>query len=89
MNGVYQPQTTTKVGIILYMIAFIALAAIAGVTVAKLSKAPRDDKRLILAVIIALAGRNSSYHHLLGDWMEDRYSYACQSRPYHQQAVEG
>jgi hypothetical protein len=53
-NGVYRPQTATKVGVVLYMIAFIVLAAIAGVTTAKLSNAPSDDKRLVLAVIIAL-----------------------------------
>lgn len=53
-TGAYQPQTETKVGVVLYVISFIALAAIAGVTAAKLSNAPSQDKRLVWAVLIAL-----------------------------------
>ena len=53
-TGVYQPQTTTKVGIVLYLIAFIALGLIAAVTTYKLSNAPSGEKRLVWAVIIAL-----------------------------------
>jgi len=51
---VYQPQTTTKAGIVLYLIAFIALGLIAAVTMHKLPTAAKDDKRLAWAVIIAL-----------------------------------
>jgi len=53
-TGVYQPQTETKVGVVLYLISFIALAAIAIVTAAKLSNAPSQDKRLVYAVLVAL-----------------------------------
>lgn len=53
-TGVYQPQTETKVGVVLYMVSFIAIAAIAGITAAKLSNAPSQDKRLIWAVLAAL-----------------------------------
>jgi hypothetical protein len=52
--GVYQPHTTTKVGVVLYLIAFIALGLVAVVITYKLSNAPSDDKRLVWAVIIAL-----------------------------------
>jgi hypothetical protein len=52
--GVYQPQTTTKVGVVLYLVALIALGLIAAVTTHKLSNAPSDEKRLVWAVIIAL-----------------------------------
>jgi hypothetical protein len=52
--GVYQPQTITKVGVVLYLVAFIALGLIAVVITYKLSNAPSDDKRLVWAVIIAL-----------------------------------
>jgi hypothetical protein len=53
-TGVYQPQSETKVGVVLYVVAFIAIAAISGVTAAKLSNAPSQDKRLVWAVLIAL-----------------------------------
>lgn len=53
-DGVYTPQTTTKVGIVLYLVGFIGLALIALVTAHKLANAPSDEKRLIAAVIIAL-----------------------------------
>jgi hypothetical protein len=53
-DGVYVPQTETKVGVVLYMVAFIALAAVAGVSAAKLSNAPTQEKRLVLVVLIAL-----------------------------------
>jgi hypothetical protein len=52
--GVYQPQTTTKAGVVLYLIAFTALGLIAAVTTHWLSNAPSDEKRLVWAVIIAL-----------------------------------
>jgi lysylphosphatidylglycerol synthetase-like protein (DUF2156 family) len=52
--GVYQPQATTKAGIVLYLIAFIALGLIAAVIAHKLSNASSDEKRLVWAVIMAL-----------------------------------
>jgi len=52
--GVYQPQPTTKAGVVLYLVAFIALVLIAAITTSKLSNAPSDDKRLVWAVILAL-----------------------------------
>jgi hypothetical protein len=53
-TGVYVPQTTTKAGIILYLVAFVALCVVAAVTAIKFSNAPHDDKRLAWAVILAL-----------------------------------
>jgi hypothetical protein len=53
-TGVYQPQATTKAGVVLYLIAFIVLVLIAAVVASKLSNAPSEDKRLVWAVIIAL-----------------------------------
>jgi hypothetical protein len=52
-TGVYQPQTTTKAGVVLYVVAFIVLVLIAAIVASKLSNAPREDKRLVWAVIIA------------------------------------
>jgi len=53
-TGAYTPQTTTKVGVILYLLAFLALCFIAATTMRKLSNAPKDEKRLVWAVLIAL-----------------------------------
>jgi hypothetical protein len=53
-TGVYQPQATTKAGLLLYLIAFITLILLAAVTMHKLSNALGDEKRLVWAVIVAL-----------------------------------
>ena len=53
-TGVYTPQVTTKVGVVIYLLALIALALIAAVTTHKLSNAPSGEKRLVWAVILAL-----------------------------------
>ena len=47
-------QTTSKVGIILYIVAYVALALAAILTSFKLSHAESGEKRLLLAVILAL-----------------------------------
>lgn len=47
-------QTTSKVGIILYIVAYVALALTALLTSSKLSHAESGEKRLLLAVILAL-----------------------------------
>ena len=49
--AVYNPPTTTKAGVVLYLIAFLALYVIAAVTTGNLSNAPSDSKRLVWAVI--------------------------------------
>ncbi|EXJ80593.1 hypothetical protein A1O3_06875 [Capronia epimyces CBS 606.96] len=53
-SGVYKPQTTTKAGVLLYLVACLALGVIAAVTTLKVSRAPSGEKRLLWAVIIAL-----------------------------------
>lgn len=47
-------QTTSKVGIILYIVVYVALALTALFTSSKLSHAQSGEKRLLLAVILAL-----------------------------------
>ena len=47
-------QTTSKIGIILYIVAYVALALTALLTGSKLSRAEIGEKRLLLAVILAL-----------------------------------
>jgi hypothetical protein len=53
-TGAYTPQTTTKAGEVIYIIAFLILAVIAGVVATKLSHARGNDKMLVWAVILAL-----------------------------------
>ncbi|RFU25705.1 hypothetical protein B7463_g10635, partial [Scytalidium lignicola] len=53
-TGVYQPQATTKVGVVLYVVAFVALVLIAAVISAKLSTSPGDDRKFSYAVVLAL-----------------------------------
>lgn len=47
-------QTTSKGGIILYIVAYVALALTALLTSSKLSHAESGEKRLLLAVVLAL-----------------------------------
>jgi len=51
--GVYQPQTTTKAGVVLYVVAFIILIFIAAMLEIRHMRAPSSEKRLIWAVILA------------------------------------
>lgn len=53
-SGGYETQPTTKAGVALYLVAFVALSLMAIVMTHKLSNAPTDDKRLAWTVIIAL-----------------------------------
>ncbi|KAK3173483.1 hypothetical protein OEA41_006812 [Lepraria neglecta] len=53
-DGTFKVQTTSKVGIILYIVAYVALALTALLTSFKLSHAESGEKRLLLAVILAL-----------------------------------
>ena len=53
-SGVYQAQGTTKAGVAIYLVSFLALVVLAAVTMHKLSNAPSDDKRIVWAVILAL-----------------------------------
>jgi len=53
-TGVYQPQDTTKAGIVLYIVAFVALCLLAGFILHKINNAPTNDKKLVWAVILAL-----------------------------------
>jgi hypothetical protein len=52
--GVYQPQVTTKAGVILYFLALVALTVIAVVSALKLSHGPSEGKKLAWVVLIAL-----------------------------------
>jgi hypothetical protein len=52
-SGVYQPQATTKVGVVLYVVAFILLVLMAIMAASKLSNAPSDEKMLVWAVFLA------------------------------------
>jgi len=53
-DGTYHVQSETKIGVILYVIAFIALCLMAVVTKHKLANAPSSDNKLAWAVLIAL-----------------------------------
>ncbi|MCJ1280223.1 hypothetical protein MMC21_008050 [Puttea exsequens] len=53
-NGTFKVQTTSKIGIILYIVAYVFLTLIALLTATKLSRAEMGEKRLLLAVILAL-----------------------------------
>jgi len=53
-TGVYQPQTTTKAGVVLYVVAFIMLILLAVVLAAKSSNSPGGDKRIVWAVFLAI-----------------------------------
>ncbi|KAF6225872.1 hypothetical protein HO133_009874 [Letharia lupina] len=50
----FKVQSTSKVGIILYILAYVALTLISLLTGFKLSQAASGEKRLLLAVILAL-----------------------------------
>jgi hypothetical protein len=53
-DGTYQPQTTSNVGAILYVLAFLALVLVALITVSKLTHAATNEKRLVWVVLLAL-----------------------------------
>jgi hypothetical protein len=53
-TGAYQVQTETKIGVILYLIAFTALCLVTLVAKSKLLNAPKSENRLAWAVIMAL-----------------------------------
>jgi len=53
-DGTYTPQTESKVGIALYIVALVALLLIALITVTKLSNGPKDDRRIAWVTIFAL-----------------------------------
>lgn len=53
-DGKYQPQSTSKAGVVLYLLALISLSAIALITATKLSNGPKDDTRIAWITILAI-----------------------------------
>ena len=53
-SGQYKPQTTSKIGIILYIIAYVALTLTAFYTLSRISDAEAGEKKVVVAVLIAL-----------------------------------
>ena len=53
-TGAYKTQTTSKVGIVLFIISYLALVLIAVLTTLNLSSADAGEKRLDFAVVLAL-----------------------------------
>ncbi|KAK5327248.1 hypothetical protein LTR93_002632 [Exophiala xenobiotica] len=53
-TGKYVPQTTTKAGVVLYLLALCAICVFTVVVTHKLSNAPSRDKWLAWAVILAI-----------------------------------
>ena len=53
-TGKYTPQTASKVGIILYIVAFIALVGILVLSSGSISKVSPGEKRILLAVAASL-----------------------------------
>jgi hypothetical protein len=53
-DGKYQPQSTSKAGVVLYLIALVALILIALITATKLSNGPVADTRLAWVTILAI-----------------------------------
>jgi hypothetical protein len=53
-DGKYQPQSTSKAGVVLYLLALIALGVIALITATKLSNGPKDDTRIAWITILAM-----------------------------------
>ena len=53
-TGTFTVQTTSKVGVLLYALAYASIAAITIFTIPKLANTVLGEKRLVLAVIIAL-----------------------------------
>ena len=53
-TGAYKVQTSSKIGIILYILAYLALCLIALMTTIKLSRGSTGEKRLVFAVLAAL-----------------------------------
>lgn len=53
-QGTYEPQATSKAGVVLYLIALLALGIIAIITAMKLSNSPKDYTRIAWVTILAL-----------------------------------
>jgi len=53
-TGVYEPQATTKAGVLLYLVSWAILVGIAIFITTRHSNGPRDEQRLVWAVLIAL-----------------------------------
>ena len=53
-TGIYTTQTSSKVGVVLFIIAYVALVLIAALTTFNLSAAEAGEKRLDFAVVLAL-----------------------------------
>ena len=53
-TGTYQTQTSSKVGIVLFIVAYVALVLITVMTTLNLSSADPGEKRLDFAIILAL-----------------------------------
>ena len=53
-TGVYTTQTTSKVGVVLFIVSYVALVLIAVLTTLNFSFAEAGEKRLDFAVILAL-----------------------------------
>lgn len=53
-TGVYHPQTTTKAGVAVYLLGFMVLVLLAIVITTKLSNGPGGEKKLVVAVLVAL-----------------------------------
>ena len=53
-TGIYTTQTTSKVGVVLFIISYVALVLIAVLTTLNLSSADAGEKRLDFAVVLAL-----------------------------------
>jgi hypothetical protein len=54
-NGVPpKPETTSKIGIILYIVAFVGICFVWGVSTGSVGAAPGNKKRISAAVIVAL-----------------------------------
>ena len=51
----YHSQTTTKAGVAVYLLGFIALVPLAIVITQKLSNGPSGEKKLVVAVLVALS----------------------------------
>ena len=53
-TGAYKTQTTSKAGVVLFIIAYVALVLITALTTLNLSSAEAGEKRLDFAIILAL-----------------------------------
>ncbi|KAF2713065.1 hypothetical protein K504DRAFT_333792, partial [Pleomassaria siparia CBS 279.74] len=53
-QGLYEPQITSKIGVVLYLIAFVSLGIMAVITAMKLSNGPKDEIRITWVAILSL-----------------------------------